>query len=322
MIKCKNNVFESWDRHLEPIMANIVLSLCVSSCLLYLYLSLTLPCRSDNEGLSLSSPYRQLYWAYLGVVNARLLLLPSPLLHDYRMNAIPLVKSPTDARHLLTLAAMATLVLLFKRAHYSSSFNTEHGIETPQHPCPHNMASEMNSTSACLRDPLDHSDFTVISHGLLLLVIPFLPASNLFFPVGFVVAERVLYLPSMGFCLLVAYSAHKLVKSRHKYISSCVRVLLMLLFVTHCAKSVIRNQDWESKFTLYRSVIHHYPTNGFAISNIGRELKKAGHLERAERVYRYGIRVSPMVIALYVNLASLMQSQNRGIDAEQVREGV
>jgi hypothetical protein len=35
-------------------------------------------------------------------------------------------------------------------------------------------------------------------------LLPFLPASNLFFPVGFVVAERVLYIPSMGFCLLVA----------------------------------------------------------------------------------------------------------------------
>lgn len=31
----------------------------------------------------------------------------------------------------------------------------------------------------------------------------FIPASNLFFYVGFVVAERVLYVPSMGFCLLV-----------------------------------------------------------------------------------------------------------------------
>jgi len=38
-----------------------------------------------------------------------------------------------------------------------------------------------------------------------LTVLPFLPASNMFFPVGFVVAERVLYMPSMGFCMLVAY---------------------------------------------------------------------------------------------------------------------
>ena len=42
------------------------------------------------------------------------------------------------------------------------------------------------------------------SQGLSLLVFPFLPASNMLFPVGFVVAERVLYIPSMGFCLLVA----------------------------------------------------------------------------------------------------------------------
>ena len=39
--------------------------------------------------------------------------------------------------------------------------------------------------------------------SLAMLVIPFLPASNIFFRVGFVVAERILYLPSVGFCMLV-----------------------------------------------------------------------------------------------------------------------
>jgi protein O-mannosyl-transferase len=41
--------------------------------------------------------------------------------------------------------------------------------------------------------------------SLAFMVLPFLPASNLFFPVGFVVAERVLYMPSMGFCILVGF---------------------------------------------------------------------------------------------------------------------
>ena len=35
------------------------------------------------------------------------------------------------------------------------------------------------------------------------IIVPFLPASNVFFRVGFVVAERVLYLPSIGFCMVV-----------------------------------------------------------------------------------------------------------------------
>ena len=43
-----------------------------------------------------------------------------------------------------------------------------------------------------------------ITFALSLTLLPFLPATNLFFTVGFVVAERVLYVPSMGFCLLVA----------------------------------------------------------------------------------------------------------------------
>jgi len=48
--------------------------------------------------------------------------------------------------------------------------------------------------------------------SLALMVFPFIPASNLFFPVGFVVAERVLYAPSMGFCLLVAVGFHLLLQ--------------------------------------------------------------------------------------------------------------
>uniref|UniRef100_A0A8C7MAN5 Transmembrane O-mannosyltransferase targeting cadherins 3 n=1 Tax=Oncorhynchus kisutch TaxID=8019 RepID=A0A8C7MAN5_ONCKI len=47
---------------------------------------------------------------------------------------------------------------------------------------------------------LRHSNSSALS----LIMLPFTPASNLFFPVGFVVAERMLYVPSMGFCVLVA----------------------------------------------------------------------------------------------------------------------
>ena len=38
--------------------------------------------------------------------------------------------------------------------------------------------------------------------GLAIIVVPFLPASNIFFTVGFVMAERVLYLSSIGSCLI------------------------------------------------------------------------------------------------------------------------
>lgn len=45
----------------------------------------------------------------------------------------------------------------------------------------------------------------LIYRYITILVITFLPASNIFFPLGFVLAERVLYLPSMGFCIIIGY---------------------------------------------------------------------------------------------------------------------
>ena len=36
------------------------------------------------------------------------------------------------------------------------------------------------------------------------LILPFIPASNMFFPTGFILAERVVYAPSAGACTLVA----------------------------------------------------------------------------------------------------------------------
>ena len=51
-----------------------------------------------------------------------------------------------------------------------------------------------------------------------LIVIPFIPASNLLFRVGFVVAERNLYLPSTGLVTLVAMGAYTLY-ARYPFVS-------------------------------------------------------------------------------------------------------
>lgn len=52
--------------------------------------------------------------------------------------------------------------------------------------------------------PKRHRYSSYLVFFLCTMVIPFLPASNIFLRVGFVLAERVLYLPSIGYCALVA----------------------------------------------------------------------------------------------------------------------
>jgi len=75
----------------------------------------------------------------------------------------------------------------------------------------------------------DEGNFQLILMALALLGLPFLPASNLFFPVGFVVAERILYIPSMGFSILVAYGISK-ISHYSSSISIAVQKVLKMLF--------------------------------------------------------------------------------------------
>ena len=154
------------------------------------------------------TPYRQLHWAFLCVVNMWLLLSPWKLCAEYAMSTIPAIESYSDPRNLLTLIMFAVLAFLV-------------------------FYSLLGAQSRHKRTVL---------FGLGLLVLPFIPASNLFLPVGFVIAERVLYLPSMGFCLLVGYGVWCL-SFHHKQLS---RLGLFYLLAFHSAKLVTRNRDWYS----------------------------------------------------------------------------
>ena len=177
-------------------------------------------------------------------------------------------------------------------------------------------------------------DLTVIS--LSMLVFPFIPATNLFFYVGFVVAERVLYIPSMGYCLLVALGFHLIddclrqkqlrlrqqqQKERHNWKQLQARKSLRFLFrwgffillVVYSARTIQRNRDWNSEETLYRSGISVNPPKGLSsfmsfLSNIPR----AGSPTQPVIC----IFVSCFLIA-YGNLANILSSTGRKEEAEQ-----
>lgn len=127
-------------------------------------------------------------------------------------------------------------------------------IWTLKHPY-QTSAISTNSANAC-----------VISMSLIFLTLPFLPATNLFFYVGFVVAERLLYLPSVGFCLLVGFGITKLIHyfdsiekngARHILAASVLIVLCVL-----SVRTFLRNLDWKNEESLYRSAITINPPKG------------------------------------------------------------
>ena len=124
----------------------------------------------------------------------------------------------------------------------------------------------------------------IVSLGIMIL--PFIPASNIFFYVGFVVAERVLYIPSMGYCILVGYGLSHLWKivcnlpRKRKSESErnsekdglVIKVLKfqIVLFTCVCClafgvKTIYRSRDWLEEESLYRSGITTNPPKGTEI---------------------------------------------------------
>lgn len=123
---------------------------------------------------------------------------------------------------------------------------------------------------------------SVVLISITLLTLPFLPAANLFFYVGFVVAERILYLPSVGYCLLIGLGLGKLIsvngkvreksgKSKHKLSageksrdmrSMLTIAFLVMLISVFCVKTIRRNMDWRDEESLYRSAVGVNPPKG------------------------------------------------------------
>ncbi|KRZ37540.1 Transmembrane and TPR repeat-containing protein 2 [Trichinella pseudospiralis] len=162
--------------------------------------------------------------------------------------------------------------------------------------------------SSILKDPSSEMAFL----ALLLMVITFIPASNLFFYVGFVVAERVLYLPSVGFCCLVAVGACKLLeiaKRQNRAIFYSVHVILCISLVSLAVRSWLRNMDWMDEKSLYSSGVSVCPVK--ALANLANVYAQEGTLEKAEQLYKIALNQKSDTSDTWYNYGLFLQNAGR-----------
>ena len=190
------------------------------------------------------------------------------------MDTIPPISSLTDPRNLLTLATLAGFISIG----YYGMIGRE----------PHRRR---------------------VLFSLCLMVVPFLPASNLFFPVDFVIAERVLYIPSMGFCMLVAYGAWRITKlTPSTKWTPLTRNMIIFLILMFSMKTLHRNRDWKNNYTLYESGIKTTPNNIRMLTfHATANLVPNREFVLAEKLYRHLLEVEPSYVSGYRNLGELLK---------------
>ncbi|OQR70395.1 transmembrane and TPR repeat-containing protein 3-like [Tropilaelaps mercedesae] len=239
--------------------------------------------RFDNPAASADSPDRQLTFAYLVSVNIGLLLFPFRLCCDWTMGSIPLLNA-ADPRNVATVALFGGLLAVAWRLYLVAASGSVWELHR-----------------------------AVIS--LAMLVFPFIPASNVFFPVGFVVAERVLYVPSIGFCMLIATGAEN-VRNRSAALRWCYKMGLFILCGSYMAKTVHRNFDWSDELSIYRSGLRANPNNAKLFNNVGFAYQQQENYERALEFFRRASHLQPDDIGSWINVGRALNKLARFSEAE------
>lgn len=132
---------------------------------------------------------------------------------------------------------------------------------------------------------------TVLAYGILFFVITFSITSNLLFNVGTFMNERFVFIPSLGFTLIIAFGCYKMMTSKSAVMQKSTLAALLVVTLLCGAKTISRNLTWKDDFTLFLTDVN-VSSNSIKcnISAGGSELQlwKRHHKERDKKMaYQY-----------------------------------
>lgn len=126
-------------------------------------------------------------------------------------------------------------------------------------------------------------------------LLTYLPCSNIFPLTHFFVAERYLYVPSFGVCLLVALGLNRvLVLGRNRlWVRSAVIALAALLVTAGGVRSAIRNRDWRDDLSMWSSSLRAGVETDRIHGNLGVTLIRNGRPEDSIEHFKRALALHP-----------------------------
>jgi tetratricopeptide (TPR) repeat protein len=200
-----------------------------------------------------------------------LFVLPRTLLADYWKPEVPIATSVLDPLALLSLLAWIGVAVL---------------------------------VALLIRRGREHSALVL---SIAWFFITILPVSNILFPIGVGKAERLLYLPSVGLCLVVGWGYGRLAARVPSPWMSRAAIGAVLAALT--VRTAVRNRDWRDNTTLAMATLAVSPSSPLMNDLAAGEYFRRGDARRAVALLQEAVKQAPDMALLRSHLGAAYHSQ-------------
>ena len=154
----------------------------------------------------------------------------------------------------------------------------------------------------------------VVALGAVWFIVAISPVSNTLFLTGVFLAERTLYLPSVGLAAATGWLLVRLARERRVV----ARVALVAILVLGTIRTWTRNPTWRDSGAMLSALVRDYPHSGRSQWFLGDAFLRGGHESEALRAYRAAINLLGVDYQLFTEIAKQLMSHEHFRAAERL----
>ena len=185
------------------------------------------------------------------------------------------------------------------------------------------LAVVIKTSTLRIKDSSKRRYSKLLCFSILWFFLTLAPVSNIIFLFSRPIAEQRLYIPSLGFCLVLAMGINKLSSLELGFLTqNRTRLLagLLSIFVLtfYSVTTIRRNADWRDPLTLWTKTVKNSPHSPRAHNNLADAYEKKGLYDEAIKEYQEALRLNPGRSEFYYNLGNVYYA--KGLYEEAIKE--
>lgn len=153
----------------------------------------------------------------------------------------------------------------------------------------------------------NQATYKLISFCILFFLISLSISSNIFVLIGSTMAERFLFIPSLGFCIFLSFIMIRFLKINSLNINFNLTPLVLIIGL-YSYKTFTRNADWKNNITLFGSAVNVCPNSYRVNSSFAWEsilaAEKTTNPDEKKKYYRDAVTYYNKATAIYPSMES------------------